>query len=268
MSLSKVAHQATPSAKPKVDGKEPNKDAHLQEENDIFSQIKLFADNAFGFGGDIPTEPGPPPKQSKPWYKDKQHSWDLLYSTPDYVYERRYPQWEAETRLKNALFDMTEFDFMVSTAKIPPDAPKKSIKRCIRAVHLAFVCKNCKPTNKFTSHCGTIVVAFQIKRMAEWVKTMKHPFLVTFNVRIYNMQCAKCMTMCTANIFDSHLEAVEIQFANIISQIIAGVKVKKGKKTRFRADIRGHKRELCEACSAGVCRSSRGGIPPNYDEGD
>lgn len=67
------------------------------------------------------------------------------------------------------------------------------------------------------------------------------------------MRCAECNIMCKGKIYDSHLEAMEIQFANIVTQIIAGVKVKKGKKTRFAPDVHGHRSDLCEACQTGVC---------------
>ena len=124
---------------------------------DIFGQIKDFAE--------AEKQPQEPPKPKKPWYKDKKRSWDLLYSSPDYERERKFTKEEAERRIKFSLIDdMPEFDFRVSTAKLE-GVSRKKMKRCIRAVHLAFECRNCSPSNRFTSHIGTIVVSFQVKKV-------------------------------------------------------------------------------------------------------
>ena len=71
------------------------------------------------------------------------------------------------------------------------------------------------------------------------------------------MRCAECKFLCKGKVYDSHLEAMEIQFANIISQIIAGVKVKRNKKQMFVPDVHGHRSDLCEACQSGLCMAKR-----------
>lgn len=131
----------------------------------------------------------------------------MLNATPDFHYEQRFSQKRAEFEIKEALMDMAEFDFMVSNARIPFDVPTK---KCVRTIHLGFSCYNCEPTHRFSSHCGTSVIRFLVEKKepkGEW-KDKKHPYLVSFNLRFYNMRCADCKCISKSRIYESHLEAL------------------------------------------------------------
>lgn len=79
--------------------------------------------------------------------------------------------------------------------------------------------------------------------------------MVRFTTIIYRMQCQTCGTYCCGKIYDTHLAALEIQFAHIVAEIIDGTPPPQRKLRHEVPDNHFHKSEWCEACQLGKCVS-------------
>ena len=111
----------------------------------------------------------------------------------------------------------------------------------------------------FTSICGTLEACFWVQRLKrndpDYHK-LEYPFDVRFTTKIYTMQCETCKTYCVGKIYDRHLQALEIQFAHIVSEIVEEVPPPDPRKRRqYVPDNHHHKSEWCEACQLGKCMS-------------